>query len=63
MLIGYGLKHSGSARLSRPQPDEYKPPRSFRGVNTAQLPEHHEPAVSVTEHTTRTLDEVSIQRR
>ncbi|MCA1637521.1 MAG: hypothetical protein LC768_04170 [Acidobacteria bacterium] len=32
-------------------------------INTAQLEEHREPARSVTENTTRTLDEVLIERK
>ncbi len=37
-------------------------PGQLNAVNTAQLEEHREPLMSVTEHTTRTLDEVSIKR-
>jgi uncharacterized membrane protein YvbJ len=40
------------------------PPAQFGTVNTAQLEERREqPAVSVTEHTTRTLDEVLVERK
>jgi hypothetical protein len=38
------------------------PPASFRSVNTAQLEPAGEPG-SITEHTTRTLDEVLIERK
>jgi hypothetical protein len=34
----------------------------LRPASTNQLGEYHEPAVSVTEHTTRTLDEVPVKR-
>lgn len=61
MLVGHSWRNSGRVHIASLEPDEYKPPNSFRGVNTAQLPEHHEPATSVTEHTTRTLDKVRIE--
>jgi hypothetical protein len=42
----------------------YNPPASLRPVTTSQLESPRgEPAVSVTEHTTRTLDEVLIERK
>ncbi len=41
---------------------EYTQPRQLEALTTAQLSEHHEPA-SVTEHTTRTLDKVPVERR
>ena len=37
-------------------------PASLRNVATAQLESPREPAISVTEHTTRTLDEVPFAR-
>jgi hypothetical protein len=36
---------------------------AFRGINTAQLPEPTSRPASVTEHTTRTLDEVPFRER
>jgi hypothetical protein len=36
--------------------------QAFRGINTAQLPEPTQQPASVTEHTTRTLDEVPFKR-
>jgi hypothetical protein len=44
------------------RPDAYHPTASFRAVNTAQLEEPREMPASVTEHTTRTLDQVPISR-
>lgn len=38
------------------QTSELIPPAQFSSLNTAQLEEHREPARSVTEHTTRTLE-------
>lgn len=37
-------------------------PHQLRPLTTAQLDEFHQPAMSVTEHTTRTLDEVVLKR-
>jgi|GEM_PF-1827626 len=45
------------------EPDEYRPPVTFRGVNTSQLPGGEPGFGSVTEPTTRTLDEVPIERK
>lgn len=36
---------------------------AFRGINTAQLPEPTQRPASVTEHTTRTLDEIPFRER
>jgi len=68
MIIGHMWKTSGDIRIhSKKTPsldDEYHPPRSFRGPNTNQLPEPvDQPVGSVTENTTRTLDEVLVDRR
>lgn len=41
--------------------DAYQPAASFRAVNTAQLEEFREPIMSVTDHTTRTLDKVPVK--
>jgi hypothetical protein len=49
--------------LGLPSAQTYAPPpTSFRSVNTAQLEPAGEPG-SITEHTTRTLDEVLIERK
>jgi hypothetical protein len=42
--------------------EPYHPTASFRAVNTAQLEEPREMPASVTEHTTRTLDQVPLKR-
>jgi len=38
-------------------------PAQLRAMNTAQLEEYRQPAMSVTENTTRTLDEVLVERK
>ncbi|HTK39097.1 MAG TPA: zinc ribbon domain-containing protein [Pyrinomonadaceae bacterium] len=63
MLVGHAWKRSGDIRIHADDSDEYEPPRSFRRPVTARLEAQREPAVSVTEHTTRTLDEISVERR
>lgn len=67
MMVGYMWKTAGDtqARMKRGEPvDEYAPPRSFRGWNTNQLGERTvAPIASVTDPTTRTLDEVYIEAR
>jgi len=66
MLIGHMWKHSGDIRIKEHQPrpaGDYVSPVSFRGVNTAQLEEAREPGISVTEHTTRTLEKVPLGRK
>ncbi len=66
MMVRYMWKHSGDVRIkateTAAEADEYIPPRSFRPVNTSQLSSGQEPAASVTEHTTRTLEEVPLRR-
>lgn len=42
--------------------EEYRPPASFRGVNTAQLPEGDPAFGSVIDSTTRTLDKERVAR-
>ena len=66
MMIGHMWKNSGDIRIKQHEPtmpDNYVSPASFRGVTTAQLEPAREPGISVTEHTTRTLDEVAIPRK
>lgn len=41
---------------------EFVPPVQLQSKATGQLDSYHEPAMSVTEHTTRTLDKVPIER-
>ena len=66
VLVGHVWKHSGDIRIKTKDidpDDRYAPPRSFRTVNTNQLEETSSPPIStVTEHTTRTLDEVAVKR-
>ena len=69
MMIGHMWKTSGDIRVhakrTGSQGDEYAAPQtSFRGTNTNQLGEPvYQPVGSVTDSTTRTLDEVPIARR
>lgn len=68
MMIGHIWKNSGDIRIKHHEPkvsppDDYISPVSFRGVTTAQLEEARPPGISVTEHTTRTLEEVPIARK
>ena len=67
MIIGHMWKTASDFRVHTRRnevEDEYVSPRSFRGRNTNQLgePDPH-PVGSVTDSTTRTLDEVPIARR
>ena len=67
MMIGHMWKNAGDIRIKQHEPkasDEYVSPASFRGVTTAQLEPARESGISsVTENTTRTLDEVAIPRK
>jgi hypothetical protein len=65
-LIGMTWKFSTSGgRKDRPQKqdDQYRPPASFRGPNNAQLYPGDPLFGSVTDSTTRTLDEVFVERK
>ena len=63
VLVGHVWKKSGDIRIkTNEQADEYAPPE-FRRVTTAQLVEPRDMPASVTEHTTRTLDEVVLNRK
>lgn len=64
VLIGHVWKRSGDIRIkSKDRDDDYNAPSSFRGVNTAQLGEPRQPAMSVTENTTRTLENVPFSHK
>ena len=67
ILVGHVWKHSGDIRIKTKDDDpadRYAPPRSFRNINTNQLEEaSSEPIGSVTDQTTRTLDEAPILRK
>jgi len=63
ILVGHIWKNTGEPQIKgsgqeTPYRDQY-----FRGVNTAQLPEPMDRPASVTEHTTRTLDEIPVRER
>ena len=65
-LIGMTWKFSSSAggkKRPQKQDDQYRPPASFRGINTAQLHPGDPGFGSVTDSTTRTLDEVLVERK
>jgi len=61
----------GWKQLNQPWPkrqvsrdhEDYEQPQTFRSVTTSQLPEGAPPVASVTDSTTRTLDEVFVEAR
>jgi len=66
VLIGHVWKRSGDFRIrgsERAEDQPYSEPRSFRGVNTAQLEPAMDRPASVTEHTTRTLEDAPFIRK
>jgi hypothetical protein len=68
MYFGYMWKSSGLGRDRSKRhgaaTEDYAPPSSFRGSNTNQLGEPtYQPVGSVTDKTTRTLDEAMAERR
>ena len=64
VLIGQAWKSGARIHANeRPDDDVYVAPSRIRSVNTAQLEAAHGMPASVTEHTTRTLDEMPIPRR
>ena len=63
IFVGHIWKNTGEPQIKgsgqeTPYRDQY-----FRGVNTAQLPGPMDMPASVTEHTTRTLDEIPLRER
>jgi len=63
VLVGHTWKNSGDIRIkSAEHGDSYLPPAPFSRTNTARLTEARERPASVTEHTTRALDEVPVRR-
>ena len=65
VLMGHVSKrYSGIVTRSsdRTEADTYSPPASFRGVTTSQLHAAEPDVASVTESTTRTLDQVPVNR-
>jgi hypothetical protein len=66
MMVGHMWKHSGDIRVKQNEPkmpDDYRSPATLRPITTAQLEEYRQPAASVTEHTTRTLDQVPLVQK
>lgn len=64
VLLGHIWKRSGDIRIrSHDREEGYKAQDGFRGVNTAQLEEPRQPAMSVTDRTTKILENVPIERR
>ena len=69
VMMGMAWRFSASTAVKKkksrePAADEYKAPAAFRGINTAQLEEPRDLGIgSVTESTTRTLDEIRIERK
>ncbi|MEP7075719.1 MAG: hypothetical protein ABI878_07900 [Acidobacteriota bacterium] len=64
MMVGHMWKNSGDIRIQHHEPKEdYVSPASLRPLTTAQLEEARPPVASVTEHTTRTLDQVAVPRK
>lgn len=63
MLIGHVWKNSGDIRIKTKEPDSSPQPSYLKPVTTAQLGESTIAPASVTENTTRTLDEVLIERK
>ena len=59
ILVGHVWKNSGDIRIKNSDMEHPRPEPYLRAVNTAQLPDR--PA-SVTEHTTRTLEQVPLKR-
>lgn len=63
VLVGHVWKHSGNIRVKGGrEDDEYVPPESFRSPITGQLDAAREPGISVTDHTTRTLEQLPLLR-
>jgi hypothetical protein len=65
-MLASQVKKVIDVRLDRPFEDiaaSHSLRHELRAPDTAQLTEYREPAVSVTEHTTRTLDDVPVKSR
>ncbi|HSK71841.1 MAG TPA: hypothetical protein VK892_09120 [Pyrinomonadaceae bacterium] len=57
------MSHLSGKAEPKTNPDDEAAPRAFRSEITAQLESPRQPAISVTENTTKTLDEVLIERK
>jgi hypothetical protein len=63
MVMGWKqINATGHRKTKNESRDDYRPPTSFREVNTSQLPAGEPGLGSVTDSTTRTLDEVPVSR-
>lgn len=63
VILGRQVPKLIDAKLKmRSEADHEPSPAQLRPLTTAQLEEYREPAGSVTEHTTRTLEEAPIRR-
>jgi hypothetical protein len=64
MTLGWKqLNQPGPKRQVSRDHEDYEQPQTFRSVTTSQLPEGAPPVASVTDSTTRTLDEVFVEAR
>jgi len=64
MTLGWKqLNQPGPKRQVSRDHEDYEQPQTFRSVTTSQLPEGAPPVASVTDSTTRTLDEVFVEVR
>lgn len=63
VLVGHIWKRSGDIRIKGADrgADSLTGGESA-GLNTARLPEYREPVMSVTDHTTKTLDQLPLKR-
>src|SRR5215204_7231639 len=59
VIVGNIWRYSANERKAANQtPEDYAAPKQVRAVNTNQLEGHHEPVMSVADHTTRTFDKI-----
>ena len=64
MTLGWKqLNQPGPKRQVGRDHEDYEQPQTFRSVTTSQLPEGAPSVASVTDSTTRTLDEVFVEAR
>lgn len=63
LLLRHVSDLTGKSNPRSINPPESAPPAYLKPVTTAQLEESRQPGISVTENTTRTLDEVLIERK
>ncbi len=60
LVIQHIKSLSGKSAAEKKDIQDYLPPNQISAKNTVQLEEHFEPAISVTEHTTRNFEKVPI---